>query len=369
MLRLAGTVFSALFLVACGSGSADKNGKPGGKGDDKPVAIVAATVLEQPYAQPVTGIATLRARESVLVTARTAGRVRDVLFIEGAAVSAGTPLIRLEDDEERAEYNAAKANAELAAGKLARIDDLLARGMASQDERDTQAQVLKEAQARAELARVQLDIRTVRAPFGGVLGFRQISPGALLQPGDAIVSLDAIDTLRADFPVPESLANVVSAGSRVEGRASAAPARIFTGQVTLVGTRVDPATRTVSVQAQFDNRDRTLKPGMLMTVSMAARERQALFVPEAALVPENARQFVWRVADGTATRVEITPGLRREGTVEVVAGLLAGDRVAVAGQGNLRDGKRVEEIPVDANDAGDASPRKSAENTGAEKSP
>jgi membrane fusion protein (multidrug efflux system) len=341
-------VAAAALLTACGSPENGKGGKPGGKGDDKPATVISAAVVSQPFAQAVTGIATLRAQESVLVTARTGGRVSAVLFSEGSRVSAGTPLVRLEDDEERAAYNAAKANAELAAGKLARIDDLLARGMASQDERDIQAQVLKEAQARAELARVQLEIRTLRAPFAGVLGFRQVSPGALVQPGDAIVSLDAIDTLRADFPVPEALANVVRAGNAVEGRAAAVPSRVFAGRVTLLGTRVDSTTRTVTVQAQIDNRERLLKPGMLMTMAMRARERDALFVPEAALVPENARQFVWRIRDGSATRVEITPGTRRDGQVEVLAGLVAGERVAIAGQGNLRDGKRVEEAPAAA---------------------
>jgi len=339
---------AAILLVACSAPDNGKAGKPGGQGDDKPASVVTAAVVSQPYAQEITGVATLRARESVLVTARTAGRVSAVLFSEGSRVSAGTPLVRLEDDEERAAYHAARANAELAAGKLGRLDDLLARGMASQDERDTQAQVLKEAQARAELARVQLEIRTLRAPFAGVLGFRQVSPGALVQPGDAIVSLDAIDTLRADFPVPEALANVVRAGNAVEGRAAAVPAREFAGRVTLVNTRVDSGTRTVTVQAQVDNRENLLKPGMLMTIRMRARERDALFVPEAALVPENARQFVWRIRDGSATRVDVTPGTRRDGQVEVLAGLLAGERVAIAGQGNLRDGKRVEEAAATA---------------------
>jgi membrane fusion protein (multidrug efflux system) len=348
---LAAALLAAL-LAGCGKGTDAGAQKPGGKGDDKPVPVVTAPVAERAFAQSVTGVATLRARESVVITARSAGRISSLQFNEGATVAAGATLVRLEDDEERAAWNAAKANADLAANRLARFDELLQRGLASQDERDNQAQVLKDAQARAELARVQLDIRTIRAPFAGVLGFRQVSPGALVQPGDAIVSLDAVDTLRADFPVPEALVNVVGNGSSVEGQAAAWPGRMFKGRVTLSGTRVDTATRTVNVQAQIDNRDRALRPGMLLTVVLAAKERKALFVPEAALVPENSRQFVWRIdAQGTASRVEVMPGVRHSGAVEIVAGLLAGDRVVIAGQGNLRDGKQTQETAAENNRA------------------
>lgn len=338
---------AALALVACGKSPESTGKKPGGPGDDKPVAVVTAVAGTRDFAQPVSGVATLRACESVVVTARTAGRVSAVLFNEGTAVKAGTPLLRLEDDEERATFNAAKAAASLAQDRLARIESLLQRGLASQDERDTAAQALKDAQARAELARVQLDIRTIRAPFAGVLGFRQVSPGALVQPGDAIVSLDAVDTLRAEVAVPESLANVVTPGTAIEGRAAAWPGRVFKGRVTLAGTRVDPATRTFTVQATLDNRDRALKPGMLLTATLAARTRPALFVPESALVPENARQYAWRIdAQGVALRVEVATGVRSGGAVEIVAGLVAGERVAIAGQGNLRDGKRTQETPA-----------------------
>jgi len=354
-----GLLIAALLLAACGKGGAPDGGSKGGKkGDDQPVPVLSAAIVARPFAQSVSGIATLRARESVVITARSAGRIREILFREGAAVTAGAVLVRLDDDEERAAYNAAKANAELAASRLARLTELQARGLVSQDERDTQSQALKDAQARAELARVQLDIRSIRAPFAGVLGFRKVSLGTLLQPGDAIVSLDAVDTLRADFPLPEALANVVTAGdasagkqsgTTITGTAVAWPGRTFTGRITLIDTQVDAATRTITVQALIDNRDRALKPGMLLTVALAARERNALFAPEAALLPENSRQYAWRIdAQGIATRVEVSTGIRRDGEVEIVAGLAAGDRVVIAGQGNLRDGRAVTEAAAPA---------------------
>lgn len=332
-----------MVLAAC-------SGEPGGKqaqqaSNDVPVSVVTAKAIERAYAQPIDGIATLRAREGVVITAPASGRVRQVLFREGQTVRAGAALVRLEDDTERAEFNAAKIHAELQATRFARIGELHGKGLVSKDERDAAMQALREAEARQEQARVRLDLRTVYAPFAGVLGFRQVSPGALVQPGNPIVSLDAIETLRADFPVPETLIGLLDSGVDITARSAAWPGREFRGVIALIGTRVDEATRTVNVQAHVDNRDGALKPGMLLTVRLPARQRQVLFVPESALLPENARQYVWRIAaDDSALRVEISPGVRHDGQVEVVAGLSAGDRVVVEGQGNLRDGRRVQEV-------------------------
>lgn len=333
-----------LALAACGGDPPPAPGGKGGKGDGRPTPVVTSPAETREYAQAITGVATLRAREGVTVTAPASGRVREVLFREGQRVAAGTPLVRLEDDEERAESRAAAANAELQAGRFARIAALRGQGLVSQEDRDAAAQALEEARARAELARVRLDLRTIRAPFAGMLGFRQVSPGALVQPGDAIVTLDALDALRADFPVPESLLALVEAGTPVSGQAAAWPGRAFSGRVTLVGTRVDADTRSATVQALVDNPDGVLRPGMLLTLSLPARPRTALFVPEAALVPENARQFVWLAgADGVAARREVATGVRSAGTVEIVAGLAPGDRVVIEGQGNLREGSAVSE--------------------------
>ncbi|MFZ5755398.1 MAG: efflux RND transporter periplasmic adaptor subunit [Pseudomonadota bacterium] len=349
-----------LMLLAC-SGDPDPAGQPGSrngsKGNDRPAPVVLATAELRTWQQPVDGIATLRAQEAVLLTAPVSGRVEAVLFREGARVAAGTPLVRLEDDEEQAEFNAAQVNAELQASRQARMRKLREQGLLSQDELDTQSQAAKEAQARLELARVKLAYRTVKAPFAGVLGFRQVSPGTLVQPGDAIVSLDATDTLRAEFQVPETQLAAIAAGNAVAGRAAAYPGRTFKGTVTMVGSRVDENTRSVAVQARIDNRDLALKPGMLLTVSAQAKERQALFVPEAAIVPEGNRQFLWRVqADNTAARVEVALGSRLPGFVEITAGLNAGDRVVAEGHGNLRPGQRVQERTPGAPAPGDTAP-------------
>jgi membrane fusion protein (multidrug efflux system) len=338
MFRIATALLLVALLGGCGK---DEGPGPAGTGDDIATPVVTAQAASRPWSAPLTGIATLRAREAVTLTAPASGRVAEVLFREGQAVPQGALLLRLEDDEQRADHEAAAANAELQATRAARVRELHGKGLVSSDELDAAAQALRDAQARAELARVRLDLRRIRAPFAGVLGFRQVSPGALVQPGDAIVTLDALDSLRADFPVPETQLALLAPGTPVTGQTAAFPGRTFSGELLLIDTRVDPLTRAVTAQARFDNRDRVLKPGMLLTLNVPARARDALFVPEAALLPENARQYVWRVDGGIATRVEVQTGVRQQGDVEIVAGLAAGDIVVVEGQGNLRDGRTV----------------------------
>lgn len=329
-----------LLLTGCGADSTAPGNGP--RNADEPATVVLATATLRGHAPPVTGIATLRAREAVTLTAPAAGRLKEIRFREGQPVEAGAVLVRLEDDEERAEFAAADTQATIQATRVARIESLQARGLVSQDERDSATQSLQEARARRELARVRLELRTVRAPFAGVLGLRQVSPGALVRPGDAIVTLDALDWLRADFAVPETLLGLLSPRSPVSARSAAWPGREFRGTVLLVDTRVDETTRAATVQARIDNADGALRPGMLLTVGVQTAERDALFVPEGALLPENARQYVWRIgADDTVARVEVSTGLRSRGEVEIVAGLAPGDRVVVEGQGNLREGRQV----------------------------
>jgi membrane fusion protein, multidrug efflux system len=309
---------------------------------DAPVPVVAATVSERSYADVLEALGTGRADESVQVTSRVSGRVRTVHFTEGSAVRAGDPLVTLEDEEERAELAAARASAEQAESRHRRIEELSAKGMMSKDALDEQADVLKNARARLELAEVRLDQRTIRAPFSGVLGFRQVSPGTLVTPGVAIVSLDKLDTIRVDFSVPETLLTRLAPGNTVTATSVAYPEQRFTGEVSVIAARVDAATRAVSAQARIRNPQQLLKPGMLLTLKVADVARRARFVPEGALVPENDRQFVWKLdAAGKAEKVPVTTGVREPGWVEIVSGLEPGDRVVAEGSVNLRAGRSV----------------------------
>jgi membrane fusion protein (multidrug efflux system) len=345
ILRVA-ALAAALPLAGCGEDSPAAPGAVAARPAPEATPVVLGQVEQREFVPQIEGLGTARALESVLVTSRVSGRVEEIHFKEGARTAAGAPLVRLEDDEERADLKAAEAEAEQAASRHARLTELSGKGLVPRDQLDEQSQVLKSAQARLELARVRLEQRTVRAPFAGVLGFRQQSLGSLVQPGSPIVTLDQVETLRIEFSVAEALLGDVAPGAMVDVRAAAWPDREFKGRITAVDTRVDEVTRAARVQAQLDNRDNALKPGMLLNVRAQGRMRRALFVPEAAVAPENAQQFVWRVGAGDAAeKVAVTLGSRLTGSVEVREGLAAGERVVLEGHAQLRPGRTVREVP------------------------
>ncbi len=336
-----------LALPALLAGCSDDSPAAAARSDSAPEAtpVVLGAVEQREFVPQIEGLGTARALESVVVTSRVSGRVVQISFKEGGRATAGQALARLEDDEERADLKAAQAEAEQAESRHARLTELSGKGLVPRDQLEEQNQVLKSAQARLELARVRLDQRTIRAPFAGVLGFRQQSLGSLAQAGSPIVTLDQVDTLRIEFSVSEALLGDLTPGAIVDVRAAAWPDREFKGKISALGTRVDEVTRAAPVQALLDNRDNALKPGMLLTVRAQGRPRRALFVPEGAVAPENAQQFVWRVGAGDAAeKVLVTLGARLTGSVEVREGLAAGERIVLEGQAQLRPGRPVREV-------------------------
>ncbi len=310
--------------------------------------VLVAPVVERDYAEVIEAIGNARADESVQVTSRVSGRVRAIHFQEGTAIQSGDPLVTLEIDEERAELSAAQASAEQAESRYRRLRELSEKGLTSTDQLEQQANEQKSANARLELAQVQLAQRTIRAPFSGVLGFREVSLGTLVTPGVVIVNLDKTDTIRVDFAVPETLLTLLTAGSEVQAQSAAYVNRTFTGTISTLASRVDPATRAIGVQARIRNTERLLKPGMLLTLKVSGPKRRARFVPEAALIPENDRQFVWRLKGADAVeKIPVQIGTREPGWVEIVSGLEIDDRIVVEGGIHLRPGRpvRVVEAP------------------------
>jgi membrane fusion protein (multidrug efflux system) len=308
-------------------------------------AVVTDLAKRREYNAPIEAIGSARARESVFITSRVSGRVSRIFLVEGARAAKGDPLVLLEDDAERAGFRSAVAAAAEAQAQLERLESLAESGLVSQYERDRQRRAVEMTQADLELSRVLLDQRTIRAPFAGVVGFRQVSPGTLVQPGAQIVSLDYSDEMQVLFSVPETLLASVQPSDHVEAVTAAYPGRRYVGRIVARGTRVDEATRAVPAQALFDNDDGSLLPGMLLTLHIQARPRPLIYIPEAALAPDQARQFVWRIdADGAAQRVQVSIGVRESGWVEILSGIDAGDRVVVEGVENLRPGAAVREI-------------------------
>ncbi|QSX78615.1 efflux RND transporter periplasmic adaptor subunit [Agrilutibacter solisilvae] len=329
-----------LLLAACGRDAATK----GGEGGDRPVPVTLQVVRPQAWNDSVQALGTVHARESITLTAKVSELVQAVHFDSGDVVAKGAPLVTLGGQAQQAALVEAQAAAEEAARLFNRQDELARQQLIARAALDTQRAMRDAANARVSQIRAQLSDRVIRAPFAGVLGIRQVSPGALVTPGTAIATLDDTARVFVDFPVPETLLSHVAPGLHVNGRSQAWPGRRFEGVVSIVDARIDEATRAVTVRADFPNEDRALRPGMLLEIDLQRPERQALLVPEIAVVQVGTESFVFRVdADGSAQRAAVTTGARRDGKAEILEGLKAGDRIVVDGTGKLRPGSNVVE--------------------------
>jgi membrane fusion protein, multidrug efflux system len=212
----------------------------------------------------------------------------------------------------------------------------------------TSASELDVARSRAGASRARLNSivarlrdRLIQAPFSGLLGFRQVSPGTLLSPNTPITSIDDISVIKLDFTVPETFIGSMSEGAKIIAKSVSFPDREFEGTVRTVGSRVDPVTRAITVRAHIDNKDKALRPGMLLTVEVVTAERVALVVPEGSVFQVQNRAYVYRVDGDTVHQQQIEVGGRRFGVVEVISGLTEGDLIVVEGIIKLREGARV----------------------------
>ncbi|HEU5467752.1 MAG TPA: efflux RND transporter periplasmic adaptor subunit [Steroidobacteraceae bacterium] len=314
---------------------------------------MTAKVAPVEWRDAVEALGTARANESVTLTAKVSETVRKVGFDSGDVVQAGDVIVDLSSGAQLAGLEEARAAYREAERQLARGQELEETKIISESQLDTQRATRDAAKARMDVVRAQLSDRVITAPFDGVLGLRQVSPGSLVTPGTPIATLDDISLIKLDFQVPERFLAVLQRGQAVSARSGTYPDREFAGQVTSVDSRVDPVTRSVTVRAEIPNPDRLLRPGMLMSVEVLLEPRAAIVVPEIAVVQVGTQSFVYRVkADQTVERAPVTLGSRRQGEVEVTRGLSAGARVVVEGTVKLRDGALIAEAPAGAREAG-----------------
>ncbi len=317
-------------------------GRPAGPA----AAVDVATIQPGVVTERAEAIGTARANESMTVTAKQAGNVATIVFEEGQRVRANQVLIELESRERRADLDQARAQRDEARQRLERSRQLRPSGNVPEARLDELETQYRAGDARMRMAEARVEDMRITAPFDGRVGLRQVSLGALVQPGTPITTLDDVSRIRLDFSIPEVALDRARPGLIVLARSAAYPTRLFEGTVTVIDTRVDPATRAIRVNAIFDNADDALKPGMFLTVELIlSRRENALLVPEEALVAEGTRQYVFLVNNGRVERREVQLGQRLAGEVEVVSGVAAGDTVVVRGVQRIRPGQTVNPRP------------------------
>ena len=336
---IAGAVLSLLVGVHCGERVDSKPivGPP-------PVAVELMTVEATLLRDVVDFVGQLDAEESVLVKPETEGVIESVEFEEGAEAKKGAVLFRLRDGEEQARLREAEARLVLTQDEYQRMKTLVAKGTVSASEFDRASAEWHAAEARRDRARVELARMEIRAPFDGMLGARLVSPGDRVDPNTALVQIDALQRLRLVFSVPEMAVTTAHPGIPLTVSVVPWPDDRFPGEVYFVAPSLDPQNRRLLVKAWVPNPTRKLRPGFFANIQVEiARRDGALVIPEAAVAYDASGPFVWRVDDNdVAERVGVKLGLRRDGTVEIVSGITAGDRIVSAGVHKVAPGAKVQ---------------------------
>jgi membrane fusion protein, multidrug efflux system len=320
----------ALTLAGCGA-EKEKKARP-------PALVEAAPIRLATFTDELEAVGTALANEQVILSAPVTERITSINFADGGFVSRGQVIATLAVGQERAELAAAEAQALQATQQLERIQALKKRGFATGASLDQQVAAANSARANAQLARASIGDRVIRAPFAGWVSLRTVSPGAIVSAGTAIATVSDISRIKLDFTVPETQLSMIRQGQSIKAVSSAYPDRPFTGTIATIDPVIDPATRAVKVRAILPNPDRALKPGMLLTVSVIARQRQSLAAPELALIGDGEERFLFLVEDRKAKRVKVETGIRQNGLVEILGGVDPGSKVVTDGVVKLTDG-------------------------------
>ncbi|NDE00899.1 MAG: efflux RND transporter periplasmic adaptor subunit [Gammaproteobacteria bacterium] len=335
-------------------GARGPGGAPGG---GMPVPVVSQSVREQPISRELKALGTAAANEAVVVTAKSSNLVTAIRFRDGERVARGAVLVELDSAQARADLAAANAALVESTAQYERGRDLLPTQALSKSQFDQIVAAKNANAARVDAARARLEDTVIRAPFSGRVGLRRVSVGSLISPGTVITTLDDSSLIKVDFAVPESNLPALRAGLPVSATSVAYPGKKFSGKVASVDSRVDPTSRSVLVRAELPNGDGLLKPGMFLNVELQRDQRTAIVIPEEALVPEQNRQFVFVVNGGMAEKREVRIGSRSPGSVEIVQGLRAGERIVVEGTVKLRDSGPVRDLAKDLAGAAQGAPR------------
>jgi membrane fusion protein (multidrug efflux system) len=312
--------------------------------EEKPAPqVIVAEVKPTEFIDRIEALGTLRANESVALTVNVTETVTAIHFDDGQRVEKGTTLVEMTSREEHAQLEEARATLEEAKRQFERVMRLESQGIEAQSLLDQRRREVDTARARLAAIESRLADRLLQAPFSGVLGLRNISIGALVEAGDTITTLDDDSVMKLEFAVPSTYLASLAPGLPISARTRAYGQRRFDGVVKALDSRVDPINRSLRVLAMLPNPEQILKPGMLMTVELLRDRRQALVIPESALLPKGQDHYVMRLEGEppVVRKRRIIIGSRRPGEVEVIEGLQAGDLVITHGMEKAREGAGV----------------------------
>ena len=310
-------------------------GGPGGGRGGPPPQVEAVVTEARVFSSRIEALGTLEPRERVVLTANAADRVTGVFFEDGQRVAKGKVLMTLVNEEENAQLASARASEANAKLVFERNQRLASAEAVAQLELERTRSAYDAALANVGAVQARLRDRVLVAPFSGVLGFRQVSVGAFVSPGQAVATLIDDSQMRLEFGVPSIYLADLRPGLEINAVTKDIPGRTFVGKLTSIDNVIDPVTLAVKVRATLPNADGVLKAGSSMSVQLVSKPRSSLAVSEISVIAEGSKTYVYVVDQSkkpaTAAKTEVTLGTRERGTVEVLTGLKSGDIVVTDG--------------------------------------
>lgn len=333
----------AFGLAACG-GPGDKGDAQAGGEKDKEVAVPVeiATARLGSVSAYYSGTATLEAERDAEVVAKVGGVVEQLLVEEGQRVEAGQVLARIDDARLSLEVARAEANLARLEQEYRRNKQLHEKQLVSAEAYESLAFELDAMRADVDLARLQLAYTEIRAPFDGIVAQRHIKVGNMIELNAPVFRVTTYDPLIARLYVPERELNRLAAGQPAVVRVDALPDETFTGVIDRVSPVVDASTGTFAATVAISDSNGRLKPGMFGRVNIVHDVHDdAVLIPRAAVVVEDAKSTVFVIRDGHAQRQTVQTGYANNGSIEILDGVKADEHVVIVGQNSLKDGALV----------------------------
>jgi membrane fusion protein, multidrug efflux system len=340
-----------IFLIVAGC-----NRKPGGAGGPQggaempPIQVVAVEAKMQPVTESLSLVGSITPKEMVEIKAETDGIVHEINFKEGERVEKNRLLVKLDDTKLAASLAQSEANLQLSEANYNRAKQLFDEKLISRQEYDQTASIQAVNQAAVDLQRRQLKDAQILAPFGGIVGARQISPGQVIMRSAILTWLVDLDSVKVEVNVPERYLQELIVGRPLEFTVAAFPNEKFRGNVYFISPQLNENLRTALVKALIPNKDGKLRGGMFASMELTLKVRDsAIVIPEPAIM-SNGDNFSVFVVDkhGKAQMRPIQVGLRLPGQAEILKGLNAGEKVVVEGVQKLRPGGPVKLAPPEA---------------------
>ena len=305
------------------------------------VPVTAYIVSYEKLSNNVFTTGSILANEEVELRSEISGKIVEILFREGAFVSKGDLLVKINDSDLQAELRKAASKVKLIEDREARQRQLAQNQMISQEDYESTLNDLEASKAEYDLIKSRIDKTEIRAPFSGVVGLREVSEGSFVTSTTNIARLQNLSNLKVDFAIPQKYAAQVKIGDEISFKLSGSDFQ-YKAKIFAIEPKIDPSTRTLKLRAICTATYKNLFPGAFVNAALDLKETdQAILIPSVAIVPELKGQLVYLYKGGTVMPQKVEIGLREDKQVQITSGLTAGDTVVTSGILQMRPGIKV----------------------------